>query len=51
MDNITLFEILTTRTKEELNDSINRIGKKKLVNAIAFIDKKESLEKGEKENE
>lgn len=53
MDTKTLFEILTTKSVEELNDSIKKIGKRKMVNAIAFINKEkdDKKEKGEKENE
>ena len=42
MDKKTLFEILTTRTVEEINDSINNVGKTKMVNGITFIEKKET---------
>jgi hypothetical protein len=52
MDTKTLFEILTMQSVEELNDSIKKIGKKKMVNAIAFIYKDEiEEEKGENQNE
>lgn len=52
MDTLTLFEILSTHTPQEMTDSIMNNGKKKLVNAIAFINKESNeQEKGDKEHE
>ncbi len=49
MDKKSFYEILCSTTPEELNELLTQRGKKKMVNAITFIDKDNSKE-GENEN-
>lgn len=39
MDKTQFFDILCTSTPEEINEFISSKGKKKMVNAITFLDK------------
>ena len=49
MDKKSFYEILCSITPEELNELLTQRGKKKMVNAITFIDKDNSKE-GENKN-
>lgn len=51
MDKESFLNILTKYTPSELNEFISLNGKKKMVNAITFINNQKDQKKKEKEND